>query len=255
MILNQEMKKILTIILPGITFLLGLIVTHYYELFKNRMPKLKYRINKFFLGATTQDNLFGKVEVLYNDNSISNLYLCSLDLINTSNKDFQNVELTVWCDTNSIILVSHATKHDSIDLIKFTQDYYEEIRDVQEDDLWLVYGKRPYIFPVINRDDHINFSCLVTNKEGQEPNIYLCCDHLGLKIEANYVQPQLIWGESQALVAMWGIFIAALITVPVVAFIKSQIIIAIMIFFLCTFCIIPAVLLLKFLRFIKKIFR
>lgn len=45
----------------------GLITKHIFDLYQNKISRLQYSINKSFLGASGQDNYFGKVQVLYVD--------------------------------------------------------------------------------------------------------------------------------------------------------------------------------------------
>jgi len=252
---RQILQKIINYIVPGITFILGLITKHYFDLFKNKLPRLQYSINKAILGSSGHDNYFGEVKVLYNDHLVENLYLCNINLVNTSNKDFSNLVITVWSDLGSIILNSYALKSNSINPLKVTEDYIKESKNITTSNSTLIWSRRPYNVPVLNRDDRINFSCLVTNTKRTEPNIYLACEYTGLKLEANFIQPQLFWGENQKLSALWGLAITAFLTIPVIYFIQSKIIIAIFVFILGAFCLIPGVLFLKLLKQFNKIIR
>jgi hypothetical protein len=64
-----------------ITFIAGLTVKHFYELYKNRIQRIQFSTNKIFLGTSADDNLFGKVEILHNDIPVENLYLCDISLV------------------------------------------------------------------------------------------------------------------------------------------------------------------------------
>ncbi len=252
---KETLLKLMRYIIPGATFILGLLVRYYFDLFKNKIAKLRYEINKSFLGASGHDYYFGKVQVLYNDRPVQNLYLCTINLVNSSNKDFKDVEITVWCDVDSIILVSNAQKYGSIEPLKFTSQYLQQCQNVTERNKTLVWTRRIYHIPVLNRDDNITFSCLVTNSKGREPGVFLNCDQQGLKIEPTFVKPQLFWGERQDISALWGLIICALFIAPVVYFTPSKILVAIMVFIMGAFCIIPGVLIVKLSRKIKSLLR
>ena len=120
------MDRIVNYIWPAVTFIAGLFAKHLFDLYKNKIARLQYSINKSFLGASGQDNYFGKVQVLHNDRPVHNLYLCNITLVNTSNKDFKDIEITVWCDTESLILVSSAYKSNTINPLLLTEKYIQE---------------------------------------------------------------------------------------------------------------------------------
>jgi hypothetical protein len=102
-------------LIPIVTFLVGLVAEYCFILFRNRMPKIRYSVSKTLLGASGYDNYFGKVQVLYNDENVENLYLCNIEFNNTTNKDFTDIIATIWCDVESRILSSKAEKLESID--------------------------------------------------------------------------------------------------------------------------------------------
>lgn len=252
---REAVIKIAKLLVPAGTFVLGLLAKLCFDLFKNKIPKLQYTIDKFFLGASGQDNLYGNVQVLYNQEPVQNLYLCTMNLVNSSNKDFENIDITVWCDVESIILVSHAQKSNTITPLQWTSGYAQEFQNRDEDAPSLVWTRRVYDVPVLNRDDSITFSCLVTNTRGVEPEIYLSCDHSGLKIKPRFVQPQLYWGERQDAGTLWGLFIGGLMLIPIILLIASKIMVGIISFLLGAFCLLPGILLLKLNRRIRNWFR
>ncbi len=253
--LKEIIGKIECYVWPVISYIGGLVTMYFFDLYKNKISKLQYSISKSFLGASGQDNYFGRVQVLYNDGPVENLYLCNINLVNTSNKDFKDIEVTVWCDVDSIILVSSAFKAGTINALTLTQLYIEECRNITQQNVRLVRSRRPYVIPVFNRDDSVTFSCLATNPNRAEPNIYLNCDHPGLKIDPTFVKPQLFWGENQSIAALCGLFVVAIISILVTYYFQSKVIIALVIFLLAAFLLIPGVITLKVLKKIRKLMR
>jgi hypothetical protein len=240
---------------PAITFVLGLITQHLFGLYKNKIAKVRYSINKTFLGVSGEDNIFGKVQVLYNNIPVKNLFLCNITLINTSNKDFKDVTITAWCDTGSILLISRAHKSSSINSLNLTQEFLQEAAKNMGNNPSLFLSRRPYAVPVFNRDDNVIFSCLVTNDKGAEPNIYLDCEHEGLRLEPSFVRPLTFWGENQTHGAWCGLIICALLSLMVVNYIQSKFAMAIVVYFLGALCLIPGVIYLKIVKRLKKIIR
>jgi len=250
------MQIINSYILPAATFVLGLITKHLFDLYRNKISKIQYSINKSFLGVSGEDNRFGKVQVIYNDNiPVQNLYLCNIVLVNTSNRDFNDIEFTVWCDTDSLILISHAHKTNSINPINLTQQFVDQFTSQLQVNPNLVMTRRPYVVSVLNRDDSLTFSCLVTNNKGQVPNIYLDCEHEGLKLVPNFIQPQLFWGENQAVAAWCGLIICAIFAALLSCFITTKWLLIPTVYLLGALCLIPGVIILKVCKRIRKLLR
>jgi len=253
--MNEILARFGKYIWPTITFVAGLFVKHIFELYRNRIAKLQYSISTSFLGASGHDNYFGKVQVLYNDSLVENLYLCTINLVNTSNRDFKDIEITVWTDVNAIILVSSALKAGTINALTLTHQYVTECQNITAQTAKLVWSRRPYVIPVLNRDDKVTFSCLVTNPNKGEPAVYLNCEHPGLKIEPTFVKPQIFWGENQSVAALYGLLVTAIASVFIVNCIQSKAIVALIIFLLAAFLLIPGVIALKIVKRIRKLIR
>ncbi len=240
----------------AITFIMGLVVKHYYDLYRNKIQIIKYTISKVFAGASEDSKIFGKVQVLHNDIPVENLYLCKIDFINTTNKDFKDLKIDVWCDLDSEILTCSALKKGSIHVFKPTKEYMEECRNITTgNSAALNRSRRPYDIPVLNRNDEVYFSCLVSSKKGVDPLISLACEHAGLKFEAIDVLPSMVWGENRTHGVIYGIIISAILMIPTLYFISPKIIATIVAFILGIFCLIPGILFLKLLRKIRKSMR
>lgn len=236
-------------------FIAGLIVQHLFELYFNRVAKLRYSISKSFLGASANDNIFGKVQVLYNDKPVENLFLYKLNLVNTTNKDFKDIEITLWCDLNSTILVSGANKSDTINTLFLTDECVAELQNSTKADDKLVRSRRTYAIPVLNRDDNVIFSCIVTNENKANPGVYLNCEYYGLKIEPSFIQPEMFWGENKNLGVFYGFFISAVASIFITYHFQSKVIISLFVFLLGSLCLIPGIIVLKLGRKIRKILR
>ena len=107
-----------------ITFFVGMVAKYFYDQFKNKVQKIQYSVNKTFMGVSADDKKFGKIEIFHNGTQVENLYLCDIDLINTTNKDFENIQIKVWCGSDNTILYSYAGKASSPDIFKFTTRIY-----------------------------------------------------------------------------------------------------------------------------------
>lgn len=253
--MNENLEKIIKYILPAITFVLGLIAEYCFYLFKNKIPKIRYSISKSLVGMTKNDAIFGSVKVLYHEVLVENIYFCNIFLVNTSNQDFKDLELVLWSDQESTLLSSTAAKTNTISILELTEKYINKLSAATPQERINIWKTRPYSVPVFNRDETINVSCLVTNEKGKEPNVYLDCNHPGLKIEANFVKPELFWGEDKGISSLWGLVASGIILIPILYYIPSKITVTIIAFFLGGLCILPGVLVIKAFKLLKKILR
>ena len=238
-----------------ICFVAGLTVKYFFDAYVNKIAKIRYIINKSFLGISSEDNLFGKVQVIYNEHPVKNLFLCNIVLVNTSNKDFKNITITVWCDSESYFLISHAYKAGSISPYDLTKEFYDNFKTRLESGNGIIATQRPFNIPVLNREDSITFSCLVTNINSIEPYVYLDCEHPGLRLEADFVQPKLYWGENQNTGAWIGLVIGVILVSFFMYLLNANSILIIFAYLMGVYAILPGVLTLKIIKGIKKIFR
>lgn len=253
--MGELFSKIGSNIWYAVTFIAGLVVQHLFGLYINKIAKLRYSISKSFLGASGSDNYFGSVQILYNRNPVENLFLYKLNLVNTTNKDFKDLEITLWCDINSTILVSSASKFGTINILSLVDKYIEESKNITTQNEKILRSRRPYIIPVLNRDENVIFSCIVTNENKADPGVFLNCEHPGLKIEPNFIQPEVFWGENKNLAVFYGFFISAFASAFITYYIHSKIIISILAFLLGSFCLIPGIMALKLGEKIRKTLR
>lgn len=242
-------------VVSAISFSLGLLAMHVFELFKNKVCKLQYSINKNFLGASGNDNYFGKVQVLYNDAPVPKLYFFNVTLVNTSNKDFSNLIVTLWSDVDSVILSSRVQKAGTITPFSLSNDYIRLCENITKDNQKIVWTRRPYIIPVLNRDDVVVFSCLVAGSPQAEPNVYLDCEHSGLRVEPNFIQPQLFWGENRDLGAICGLVISAVLVLGINHCVADKFLVVSIAFLLGALCLLPGVVFLKTGRYFRKLIR
>jgi len=243
-------------IIPGVTFILGLLVRHLFSLWRNRIARLDYSINRVFLGASGQDQLFGRVEVHYNGTQVANLYMFTLQMQNSSNTDFTDLKMNIWCNLGSLILVSNGRKLSSVEPLQFTAEYAAALQAVGENqNIDQVFTRRVYSVPVLNRDEQVEFSCLVTNRQGTEPSLYLECDKPGLRLAPRFVKPELWWGERRDLSALVGLLVTGLMLVPAVQLIHVGALLAIVAFVLGGFCMFPGAVVLKLVRLTRRLVR
>ena len=251
--LETLLQRLPNVLLTGGAFLFGLLVKYCFDLYKGRISRARYRIDKAFLGASAHDAFFGKVQVLYNNHPVQNLYLCNATLVNESRRDFEDVKVTVWCDEDSLILVSSASKTDSIRFLSFTEDYTKEQSSITDETIKDVLRRREFAIPVFNRRDQLSFVNLVTNDQREEPELFLHCEHQGLRLSADWTEPAMLWGERQNNALLWGLVITILGLIGLIHWVESATWLVVSAYIAGLMCLFPGWVMVKLLRILKSI--
>lgn len=242
------------IIISVLTFIIGIIIKHLWDRFIRRTTIINYTTSYHYLGSSTEDPLFGSVKVLYNGSDVKNLYNVFITLSNESSRDLTELEINMNCDLQSAILISYASKKDSLKQLDFTESYSKILQSDDPSTISLKFHKRDYIIPVLNRGQQIDILLLATNFEGNMPKISVGCDHEGVKMRMKKLPPQLLFGESVRLSALIGL-IFALILCYLVSISSITLTLATWLGFLIgAFASLIGWLVIKLYRLIRKVF-
>jgi hypothetical protein len=203
-----------------VIFALGALIMHLWARFKNRTSLLKYTVWHQYLGGSLENSPFGSVKLLYNDRPMESLYMSTVTLSNASNKDLANLEVNVKCDPNSAIMISRAITKASQNELEFTEKYKAVIDEKDVQKAHLIFGRRDYSVPVLNRQDSVEVSLLITNIKRLQPVIKVDCDHPGVGMTFAAPQPE-IWGESISQSAVLGTLIALGSLFPILRYVDN----------------------------------
>lgn len=243
-----------------LSFLAGAGLTHLWKKFKNRLSIIKYTVHHQYLGASTDDQRFGSVKVLYNNNSVKNLYLSTILLSNESSRDLANLELNITCDATSAILISYGKNRASLKELSFTEKYANALAGQggggqaggNPEVIKYIFQRRDYMLPVINRGDKVDFLLLTTSFEGKQPVLAVGCDSPGLRMEFTRTFPEL-FGEPQTQSTLVGALAALILCAPIIYFISNKSIAVLISVLVGLFAFLWGVLLLKFYKLVVKI--
>ncbi|MFP5385131.1 MAG: hypothetical protein ACLGHN_03580 [Bacteriovoracia bacterium] len=213
--MKEHLEKVLLIAV-------GIFLKHIWEKIRSRITFLNYSVWHQSLGTSISDNLFGNVQILYNDNPVSRLYFSTLVLENHSSRDFENIDINIYCDQDSSILISHGYIEFSPNALKFTDEYEATLRQAQTDpSVWInAIKRRDYKIPVINRGDIIKFQLLITNTIKQ-PEIYASCDRAGIKMKYA-INMKDFKGETAKHCTWIGSIIALILCWPLIKYTPSE---------------------------------
>lgn len=185
------------VIRGAIIFLFGALVTHLWNRLRERPTLLRWTTQYVRLAASS-DVAFAQVDVLYNGQPVTNLYLANVQLQNESNSDLQDVVVNLACLDGSRVLISEGRLAGSLQTLPFTAFFDQALTDAIETPAQAIWPylntRRDYQIPVLNRGAVVSFILLLTRDDALQPEVQLACDHMGVRV----VHQPPVW-------ALWGI--------------------------------------------------
>jgi len=169
----------------------GAIVVHLWRRYRERMVTLRWQVSHQPLGFSSQDVLFGTIEIRYNGNPVHNLFFTLIEIQNDSNSDLTNVDLNFVFNDGSEIRMSHGAVQGSANMLPFAEPFETDLRrflTLQQDDPpkaglpGTLFRRRDYRVPTLNRGAVVRVGMLVQAQTGQQPFIQVASDHPGLRL-------------------------------------------------------------------------
>jgi len=191
------------------------------ERFKNRLSQFTSSVTFNAVGTSLQDNVFGNIKVTHNERKINHLNFVVINVINTSNSDFENVKMITWVDNRSQIL-GWSGNYTSTGVAIYLEKEYEKKYDVFNktlteyttnnpgmdatpdllNEIMFYQANKVFEFPVFNRKDSITLNLLVENFDGNIPIIKFPILHKSIHVVPEADQAKL---NATAGKAMFGI--------------------------------------------------
>jgi hypothetical protein len=170
-------------------------------------------------------------------------------LTNISNKDFKDLEIILYTDTDSIIWLDNTQKSETENYAQITDNYLKKFKKITRHS-----NVRTYNIPVLTRNNNITFSCCITHLKGRKPDVILGFEHKGLKLIPKLVKPEYIFGERKDLCARVGFIISVFLMIPVIKYISSPSLVRIIEGLLGALYVYFGILALKMYKFVRKYF-
>jgi hypothetical protein len=185
----------------------------------NRRGIFSYSVTHNRVGITTEDPIFGSVAVTLNGNTITNLYLSTIEMKNESLNDYENVVLRTY--TNDTKLMTEQTQLlESPNILEWSEKYRKQLHvedgNVPTENQWNIYnGQREYAIPILNRGQAIKITYLNSAHSSSMPSIWLSIALKGVRLKFQGPQNQIL-GIPQAQAAFVGVFMGIVVLVAIV---------------------------------------
>ena len=228
--------------IAGTSAVLSAVGTILVNNFLSRRGRFRYFVFHNRVGITTNDSVFGPVQVTWNNNVIQHLWLSTIDLVNESMRDFENVIVRAH-SADTLLLTDRAEVVGTTHILNWTDEYTRQAAvpsgqkpTQQQFDLWS--GQRDYLIPTMNRGQVIRFTYLNSARSENQPTIWLDVLHKGIKLEFR-VAPPLVLGVSQPTAVLVGTSIGFFIIAVIVIYVQSVWVASIVSFGYGLFVLIP----------------
>jgi hypothetical protein len=201
----------------------GIVATLCVQQILNKRGLFTYFVRHERVGISADDPKFGRVGVTLNDNPIPNLFLSTVELINQSLRDYENVVACVY--TNDTALFTEMTQIvGTLNNLKWTESYENQVRvaadqqpsPTQRD---LYFSRREYLIPVVNRGQIVRFQFLNAAKTQNPPTIWLSILHKGVRVQFRVPQQEIL-GVPRPMATLVGLIVSIILVGFVIAFVK-----------------------------------
>jgi len=195
----------------------------------NRRGVFSYSVTHNRVGVSSEDMVFGKVTVTWNENEVKNLYLSTIEMKNESFNDYEHVIVRAY--TSDTLLMNEQTQIvETPNPLELSDRYKAQIfvKDGEvhsANQVALYSGQREYIIPVFNRGQSIRITYLNSANTLAMPNIWLSVAIKGVKLKFQAPQNQTL-GVPQNQAAFIGVLIGIVILVALPMFITDSLVIA-----------------------------
>ena len=201
----------------------GVFLTLLMQLILKKRGLFTYFVLHSRVGLSTEDEIFGKVRVTWNDNSVRNLFLSTIELRNESLNDYQDIVVRVIAmDTG--LLTERAQILGTTHFLKWTEGFSKDLT-VEPDhratprQIELYRKRREFQIPTMNRGQIVHFSFLNEALSDKEPRLWLEILHKNVRLEFR-VRQQDFMGVPASSAARVGSVLGIAVFSVVIAYIK-----------------------------------
>ena len=166
----------------------GGLVTQLVTALRARTARFRYSTRVERVGTSADDPMFGEVRVQWRNNDVRNLYTAVIEIENTSGRDFEDVDLTIYTGNNTLLLSERTAMIGSPNVVPWSPDYKARLEvpagGAVTQAQWDTYNhRREYLVPVFNRGQVLEFyyACTRPNDDSL-PHVFVNAPVKGVKL-------------------------------------------------------------------------
>ena len=242
----------------GIAAAIGsMLLTILVQYLLNKRGRFRYFVWHNRVGVSRDDEIFGSVRVTWNNIVITNLFFSTIELINESMKDYENVEVRVFT-TDTHLLTERTEVVETTHTLKWTDKFAERLevgpdQRPTEEQIALHRRQRDYLIPTMNRGQVIRFTFINSSISQSQPTIWLDVLHKGVSLEFRVAYNKIL-GIGQPTAALIGFIIGVCVVGIIIINVHTIWLAAIVSFIYGLFAQIPGAFAVKLWRKVKQLF-
>lgn len=194
---------------------IGFLLKFAWDTFRQKTKVLPYSVTHAPVGITTNDEVFGNVEVTWQGKVRHNLFLSTATLSNSTLTDFSKLTVTISGGNGTILLTGATRVHGVTRSIPYSEAF-EKALVVSNGDTptasqqTLYNSRREYELPVFNRNEKVEFTYLTTvTADRSGPILFLDASFPGLRTKLTTPSLEL-FGVPVRAAALTGTFVCLL---------------------------------------------
>lgn len=177
------------LIVSTVLLVLGGIITVIFTKISNKTAVLRFYIETNKIGVSADDEIFGSVRSTWQGHEVRNLYLCNIEIENSTSKDFEGLKLKVYSGTDTFLLNQRTELVDTPYTIPWEEDYGRKIQipegeKATDAQIYEYHHNREYNVLVFNRGQKLRLSYLCTNpNDDGVPAVFLSTQNKSIKLK------------------------------------------------------------------------
>ena len=171
--------------------LFGALVTSLLYKIGKKTSVIGYTTDFNKIGLSADDGIFGSVRMTWEGHQVRNLYLYSIDVENSTTRDFESLPLKVFTGGDTVLLNEKTEVVDSPFIVIWSGDYSERMKvaegeEASQAQIQEYNRNREYMVPVFNRGQRLKFTYLCSRpNDDDDPFICLATNAAGVKLKRN----------------------------------------------------------------------
>lgn len=222
----------------------------------SRRSLVTFNVTHNRIGVSAEDNIYGKVQVTWNDHTLPNLYLSSIEITNRSSSDLEDISLKIY--TNDAQLITERTQIlGTTKVLDYTSSYKKSIGwgeggTKTNNQMDSYQRQREYLVTVLNRGQTIRVEVLNSAHTDQTPSIWVDLQERGVRLKYETQQVYFL-GVPQPSAAIIGSILGLILIIGLLFFIEDPILSACVSYLIGIFVLLPGAYAIKAYRKIKDL--
>ena len=203
---------------------IGALLTFVIQKLVNKRGLFTYYVRHNKVGISTEDAVFGTVQVTWNGSPVGHLYLSVIELQNDSLQDYDDVVIKVF-STDTDLLTERTELVGTTYVPQWTEGFSNALgvgSGTQPTDAQFTRYRREreYFLPTINRGQIIRFAYLNAALSERQPSLWIDIIHKGVKVKFQE-PPNIFMGVPQPHAALAGSAFGLLVLGAVIWFVDT----------------------------------